>query len=142
MLEFNRQILIRVGALLVRQHNIQPHRRAGAGKCAFIGRLHNAGAAAGNHRKARVRQFARKPLGKKIIGMIHRRAGAAVNAHRRLDGAQLFARFHKFGNDFQHMIRLARVHFAAHIFRQARVGQLFAQAHGRAFCWIGSAFIL
>ena len=58
------------------------------------------------------------------------------------ENAQLFARFHKFGNDFQHMIRLARVHFAAHIFRQARVGQLFAQAHGRAFCWIGSAFIL
>ena len=35
MLEFNRQILIRVGALLVRQHNIQPHRRAGAGKRAL-----------------------------------------------------------------------------------------------------------
>ncbi|MNR01914.1 hypothetical protein D3C85_1177420 [compost metagenome] len=54
VVELQAQVLVLVGALLVRQHDIEADRRAVAVIGALVGRLHDAGAAAGNHRKAGV----------------------------------------------------------------------------------------
>ena len=60
MLEGYRQILIGIGVLLVRQHDVETDGGAAAGVGAFVGGFHNAGAAAGNHGETGVREFARQ----------------------------------------------------------------------------------
>jgi hypothetical protein len=45
--------------LLVRQHDVEADRRRAARVRALIGRLHDAGAAAGDHREAGVGELAR-----------------------------------------------------------------------------------
>ena len=133
MLELDGQILIRIGFLLVRQHDIQPHRRACARKCALVRRFHNPRPAARNNGKTGIRELACQPQRKFIIGMVFRRARAAVNADRRLNRPQLLARFDKFRNNLQNMIRLPRLNLAARLIGQHRLGQFFEQAHGFSF---------
>ena len=61
--------------------------------------------------------------------MVGGKAGAAVDAHRRLHRAQFFAGLDEFGQDFQQVVAFARADFAALGFRQHRLRQFVLQGH-------------
>ena len=63
MAKVERNVLVHVGLLLARQFNVEPDGSAFAGVGALIGRFHQTRAAAGDHGKARIRQFARNRFG-------------------------------------------------------------------------------
>ena len=130
MLEFDRQILIGVGVLLVRQDDVEADGGAAAGKRAFVGGFHDAGAAAGDDGEAGVGEFAGDGFGQQAVGVVLRGARAAVDADGGLHGAQLFAGFEKFGHDFQEVVAFAGIYVAAHGFGQDGAGQFVAQGHG------------
>ena len=130
MLEFNRQILIRIGLLFMRQHDIEADGGTASGKRALVGRLHNPRPAAGNHREARIREAAGNQFGQQVVGMVYRRARAAVYADGGIDGAQFFACLDELRHDFQQMIAFARLNFVARAVGQDGVRQLVLQRHG------------
>ena len=82
-MKLQRQILIRIGVLLVRQRNVQPHRRAFARVRALVCRFHNAWPAAREHGKTRIRQPPRHALRQCVFGRGDGQAGAAENADGR-----------------------------------------------------------
>ena len=124
------QVLIGVGVLFVRQEDVEANGGAASGKRAFVGGFHDAGAAARDNGKPCVGQGAGDLFGQEVVGVFGGDAGAAVDADGGLHGAQFFARFEKFGHDFQEVVALARLDVAAGVFGQHGIGQFVAQGHG------------
>ena len=127
-----RDVLVGVGVLLVRQLDVEPHRRALAEVGAFVGRFHHAGAAAGDDGEAGVRQFARDALGEQVIRMVGDDAGAAEDAHRRPDGGQPLGALDEFGHDAEDAPGFASVVLDV-LGVDDGVGEFVVQRHGLPF---------
>ena len=89
-------VLIGIGVLFVGQLDVEADAGGLAEVGTLVGGFHDAGAAAGNHRKAGVGQQAGGLFGERVIGMVGRGAGAAENGYRRADGGQPFGGLDEF----------------------------------------------
>jgi len=85
MLEGLADVLVGIADLLVRQLDIQPDAGRFAVKRALVGRLHDAGAAAGNDRKSGIGKQACDLFGELVIGLAGLGARAAEDAHGGMD---------------------------------------------------------
>ena len=119
----------------MRQHDIEADGGTASGKRALVGRLHNPRPAAGNHREARIREAAGNQFGQQVVGMVYRRARAAVYTDGGINGAQFFACLDELRHDFQQMIAFARLNFIARAVGQDGVRQLVLQGHGTTPNW-------
>ena len=119
----------------MRQHDIEADGGTASGKRALVGRLHNPRPAAGNHREARIREAAGNQFGQQVVGMVYRRARAAVYTDGGINGAQFFACLDELRHDFQQMIAFARLNFVARAVGQDGVRQLVLQGHGTTPNW-------
>ena len=104
MAEINGNILIGIAALFERQLDIQTNGQALAARIsAAIGCFHQAGAAAGDHGKAFIRQTFGNLHGQIIIRMAFADACRAENAHRRFDHRQALETFDKLAHDLKNL---------------------------------------
>jgi hypothetical protein len=81
-----------IGRLLVRQLDVEPDGHALAFEGALVGRLHDAGAAAGDHGEAGIGEQPRNFFGELIVVRIPRNARAAEDRHRRAHRRQTLCR--------------------------------------------------
>ena len=88
-------VLVEIRLLLVRQLDVQADARRLAFVGAFVGRFHDAGAAAGDHGEAGVGEKPRGLLGECVVRMAGHHARAAEEAHGGPYRRELVGRLHE-----------------------------------------------
>ncbi len=96
MAECLADVLVGVGMLFVGQLDVEADAGGLAEVGPLVGRLHDAGASAGDDRKARVGQQTGDLLGEHIVGVVVGHPGAAEYGNRRADGGQAFGGLDEF----------------------------------------------
>src|SRR5258706_1518809 len=108
MPEAQRDVLVGVAALLVRQLDVQSNRRRAATKRAFVGRLHDARSAAADHCESGVGQAAREIDRLLVQRRVARGARAAKDRHGGPHFRQAFGGLHKLRDNSPQLPRFTR----------------------------------
>src|SRR5258706_3513114 len=108
MPEAQRDVLVGVAALLVRQLDVQSNRRRAATKRAFVGRLHDARSAAADHCESGVGQAAGEIDRLLVQRRVARGARAAKDRHGGPHFRQAFGGLHKLRDNSPQLPRFTR----------------------------------